>query len=237
LRLKGPSSISPGKRIIIRCSAPPTPQSGEARKSACALSPRVSLRQRSDCVRIGVPRPSQRLELGGCQMMEPYPDATDWRPFRLNGDGAERQGRGEDAKASGVIVILIIAPIWEQAAPAARIVPAQGRFPTRGPRTLRGRIKGPPSRLGGPPGRFEQVPCQASTQVTPCKNMWRQLETRQEWLGNREPSGRATRDDRCQVGGEAIGLVALARPAVGQPRDRASAFIPSCDDVTPVEDC
>jgi hypothetical protein len=39
--------------------------------------------------------------------------------------------------------------------------------------------------------------------------MWRQLETRQEWLGNREPSGRATRDDRCQVGGEAIGFSGL----------------------------
>jgi hypothetical protein len=39
-------------------------------------------------------------------MVEPHPDRTILRPFRLNGDGTERQGRGETAKAFGVIVIL-----------------------------------------------------------------------------------------------------------------------------------
>jgi hypothetical protein len=64
-------------------------------------------------------------ELCDGRMVEPYPDAAVWRPFRFNSDRAEGKVAARVAKASGVIVILTIRPIWEQAAPVASVRPVQ----------------------------------------------------------------------------------------------------------------
>jgi hypothetical protein len=94
-------------------------------------------------------------------MVEPYPDRTIWRPFRLNGDGAERQGRGEGCEGLRSDRDLDHAGDIIRPEPVARIAPAPGGgFKRGGLRTLRGRIKGTPSRLGGPARLIrQQVPC------------------------------------------------------------------------------
>ena len=53
----------PRKTGIKRCLAPPPLKIAEARKSACASSPRVSLRQREDQVAVAVARTPHRSEL------------------------------------------------------------------------------------------------------------------------------------------------------------------------------
>ena len=95
-------------------------------------------------------------------MIEPYPDATVWRPFRFHGDGAERQGRGEGCEGLRSDRDLDHAGDIGSARASRQNSPrAGGGFKRGGLRTLRGRIKGTPSQLGAPPRLFrQQVPCQ-----------------------------------------------------------------------------
>ena len=84
-------------------------------------------------------------------MIEPYPDATVWRPFRFHGDGAERQGRGEGCEGLRSYRDLDHAGDIGSARASRQNSPrAGGGFKRGGYALLRGGIKGTPSQLGGP---------------------------------------------------------------------------------------
>ena len=82
-------------------------------------------------------------------MVEPYPDRTIRSPFRLDGDRAERQGRGEGCEGGGADRDFDHAGDIGPARASRQNSPRAGEVQTRGPGQ---EFKGTPSRLGGPPG-------------------------------------------------------------------------------------
>ena len=82
-------------------------------------------------------------------MVEPYPDRTIRCPFRLDGDRAERQGRGEGCEGGGADRDFDHAGDIGPARASRQNSPRAGEVQTRGPGQ---EFKGTPSRLGGPPG-------------------------------------------------------------------------------------
>ena len=100
-------------------------------------------------------------------MIEPYPDATVWRPFRFHGDGAERQGRGEGCEGLRSYRDLDHAGDIGSARASRQIAPAPGEVSNAGATHFSGRDQrhavatrrpGPVNSLASPmPRPVEQI--------------------------------------------------------------------------------
>jgi hypothetical protein len=106
-----------------------------------------------DHVAVAVAGLAQMAELCDGRMVEPYPDRPIWRPFWLDGDGAERQGCGEGCRRDRYFdhrTDMGATRPGRQNSPRAREVSNAGATHFAGQDS-----KGTPSRLGGPPRCFD----------------------------------------------------------------------------------
>jgi hypothetical protein len=87
----GPPSIQ--RRLSAPRLATPEARGFFVSRPRGRTTPSLSRRQRQNHVAVGFARPASAIELRQRPVIEPYPDRTIWRPFRLNGDGAQGHGR------------------------------------------------------------------------------------------------------------------------------------------------